>query len=178
MKLVLAALTASTLMFCSFCAAAAVDEKFDRFTQETKITYIADGQLANPGRGKNALLFSAHATASAGDPPEFKSASIILAHVGKGWHYLRCHTVHWLIDGTPRPMEKTTHFGDVHRGAITSEKVVQPLSREDLHALATASTVEVKLCNDEMKLSAEMLRNLVDVASRAGALVRLPEAQP
>ena len=85
--------------------------------------------------------------AKAGGP-----ASLILERSFKDWTWMECHRVDMLVDGLPMQPDSVAWDGDAHLGGVT-EWVTMTFIGENIEQLASASTVEIRVCGDEIELT-------------------------
>jgi hypothetical protein len=81
------------------------------------------------------------------------------------WQYLRCHDVAFIADDVRIIDLPTKHNGDVGKGVVV-EQIQFVLTRDQLIRLATAKSVEAKVCNREFHLQGTEIMALQDLASR------------
>jgi hypothetical protein len=141
-------------LLISFAASAAIERKQDRFTGKTTLQYSSQKGLQHASTGK--LLFNAFRETENG---EELRAYLFVTYAGRNWRYLRCESVHWLLDGSPLDLPEPIFSRDTHRGGV-SETMIQPMSLEQMTAMGSAATLELKICNDELTFSSVDIQGL------------------
>jgi hypothetical protein len=130
----------------ALATAPALAQKFtdetDRFTGVRSIDYQDAVSL-------DSASVSSYVKVGAGKEEFF---SIISIYSDDSWQYLRCRSTHWLADGQPLKMADAVHDGTAMRGGVV-EHLIQRMTKQQMQALAKATTVEFKICNDEYRLS-------------------------
>lgn len=99
--------------------------------------------------------------------------TLTIGAVSSEWRYLRCHTVDMLADGRPVPLPDFEHEGDVGRlirSPVMHERVTATLPKETFDAMASASSIRVRLCNDVIEFSAEQVATVHDFVRRWNAI--------
>ncbi|HVZ79190.1 MAG TPA: hypothetical protein VHE12_00155 [bacterium] len=79
--------------------------------------------------------------------PQF--ALEIIAPGDKGWRYLDCKELNWLVDGKPFKWQDQDYDNSVLDSGSTMEYFRIYLTPKMLAKLAKAQTIEGKICNDE-----------------------------
>lgn len=149
-------LIACLLMAVAVEASAQFKTETDRFTGKTTIGYSGKS-FGVPGAGQ--FRISTY-TVKAQDEPE--THFMFLIRTGSGWRYLRCDSVNWLLDGKPFDLPKPDFQRDTMRGGVI-EGMIFYFSKEKLAQMAAASSLEVKVCNDELAFPPEDLAGLRQV---------------
>jgi hypothetical protein len=93
---------------------------------------------------------------------------------GDSWKYLNCHTVAFLVDGTPFSMGKSSYDSRMS-GAYTSEYLEWDVAFAKIEALARAKSIEYKVCNDEYSVNPSQMpdiRSFVEVVRRESGAPR------
>lgn len=124
---------------------AVVVRKVDKFTG--RVTYSLDPDFKE---ARERPVLTAYTSA----PPGERPAAVLLAflQISKGWQYLECHHVYFLIDGK-RARPKTVHNGKGLGGATVLERVKMELGLAALETIAGSSSAEFRLCNYEARVS-------------------------
>lgn len=160
-------ISASLLLHASAVTAdstGVVESRFDRFKGTTSYIYRGKGERKIASGRTPGLEFQAQAYVKApelGAPPE---ASMFISHFGRGWRYLRCRNLYWLVDGAPIQLSEPKAINDVLSGGRVAEIIIQSVSIEQLEQLGSARSVEFKLCNDEVALLTEDIEALAEIA--------------
>lgn len=139
-----------------------IAEEYDRFKGRTVVDLAPDyGEMTSLRQGSLWVNYSYDGQTPS--PP----ATLVFAlwSVNDDWEYLNCHSLNFLIDGSPLQVD-TERKGEVLSGGRVSETIMSTLATKDFLKLVNAKLVEGKLCNTEFKLSAEQMQGLKDVASR------------
>lgn len=102
----------------------------------------------------------------------------VVSHLGgasyTSWKYLQCHAMHAVADGVPVELGRSRHDGRVGSGYLL-EFIAVDLDQAALEAIAGASLVRVRICNDVFELGPAHLARFRQLA----ALLRLsPEDTP
>jgi hypothetical protein len=87
------------------------------------------------------------------------------------WAYLHCHGFAMLVDGKPVRLPQPEHDGRVSRGFV-SEFITVKTDASVFETIASAKTVEIKVCNDEWLLP----QQVIDHAKRMVAITAPPPA--
>lgn len=171
-------LASLVLLTCLFSAGAwardesrgVVRSSTDRFTGTTTYEYRGIGERPIASGRSPGLEFQAQAfvKSSAGD--DRITASIFISYFGRGWRYLRCQNLNWLVDGRPVELSKPNAVNDVMYGGRVAEIIVQSLTIEQLAMLGRANSVEFKLCNDEVALRQEDIAAMAEIARLASGI--------
>jgi hypothetical protein len=138
------------LLSSFFFAASAYGEvktESDRFTGETTISLTTKPS----GVGSQDLFVTGKVKPDGTVPGGF---IIMFVSIQNGWKYLRCHSMHWLLDGKPLEMPDTKHDGEVGNGGgmVIEEIVTLGVSEEKLRAIGHADKIEYEICNDAFTL--------------------------
>ncbi len=123
-----------------------VSDDTDRFTGAREIKYQSPPAFGGPQVSSYINL------KGDGGKSFYSIVSVYTSSRAGGWQYLRCKTMHWLVDGQPFQMPEPVYQGSVLTGGVL-EHFVLNMSQDQMRALAQAATVEFKICNDEFKLS-------------------------
>lgn len=135
------------LLLLSFKASAEFKTEVDRFSGSTEHSYTGPSFPAPPA---GQFKLSMHKTQQPGkDDAQF----MFLIRTGSNWRYLRCESVRWLRDGQPFDFVEPTFQRDTMRGGVI-EGLIFILTPEQHAQLASASTLELKICNDELAIPA------------------------
>ncbi len=145
---------------------AKVEVSFDRFTNTTSamLRPMRIGGLLS-GFEIGAVMVSLGGQPLSSTP----RALVMIRSTNDEWQYLRCHGLSILADGQSLGVIPTEHAGDVEAGirrARVIERVSASLSLDQLVQLATARTVEGRLCNTEFALNPKQILAFRDFASR------------
>ncbi len=162
--------------FCLGLAACAsgppVKKTTDRFTGAEVVTLEGVGFLgaATPATLMGIDSFGAASMRLAAVVPAGDDVLLSFSSLSqRGWRYLHCRRIDMLVDGVAPTLPPFEYDGRV-LSSFVSETFSARVSRELVERLATAKTVELRICADEMKASANLskeLRNFVNAAWRA-----------
>lgn len=137
-------LIAASLCIFSSAAIAQIKDSVDRFTGERSLTYSSEERIRTGGR-PHIILTEA--------PSKGGFTALLFFSSSRGWRYLNCHRVNWLVDGVPLETGSTEHDGRVGNGGSVIEHVDQFLSKEQVAALGVAQKAELRVCSDEYSLT-------------------------
>lgn len=163
MKRLTAVLFLTLALWSANTAAQTFEDSIDRFTGKRGIKYVAKPKMTAPTVSTFVNVLDGEANSN------LLITVFGFSRAGGSWKYLQCNQTHWLVDGNPFPTQGVIHRGKVIRGGVI-EHLGQPLTLEQLDALAAATTIEFKICNDEFVMSKEDQEGLRQVAAAfAGA---------
>lgn len=150
---------------------AQVKDEIDRFTGDREIAFSSPGRTAvgEPdfvleGSVKNGRVVM---------QLKFIVANTTDRRKGTAWKYLSCHTVDWLVDGTPLQLDAATHRGIVARGGVI-EILSQFATPEQLDRIGEAQRVEFRICGDEFLLADVDREGVRSVANKVKGIPTYP----
>jgi hypothetical protein len=149
------------LFVTSVAAFAGVEVKTDRFTGETTYSTPPIAHAKD-----NPLDPWAFITVS--DGKVMPSFSLVINGSFPRWKYIECNNIHWLLDGKPvqfPPVEYSREILHGRRMRVMESFSYLLLPIEKLKAIASASVVEYKICNDEYKFDKTTLSNFRELWS-------------
>ena len=76
----------------------------------------------------------------------------LIGSQGDAWNYDTCHSVNWVIDGTPMASGETNWEGKPLDGAVM-ETIFQMADYSDLEKMSGARSIEYRVCNDAFVLT-------------------------
>lgn len=146
-------------------AAGQLIDQHDRFTQKRELKWMSDVRSADPqAMGLNASVYFVN-----GDRP-FQ----VLAHLAGGFEqieYANCNQVYWLASGEPvTPIEQQYKILPRKVQGTYLEVFTSVFSVEDFQRLASAASVEYKVCNTVGAVPVEDLEGLRQIQ----ALMKTP----
>lgn len=141
-------------LICCTASAQDIQDKTDRFTGKRSIHY-----LDPPANNMSTIGVSSFITVEEAKEQFFLIISAYRSSRDGGWRYLRCNNTYWLADGVPVDVPDSLHDGSVVSGGVL-EQIVQPLTLETMRTLASATTVEYKICNDEYTVTPQQMQGL------------------
>jgi hypothetical protein len=100
---------------------------------------------------------------------ESRNISILFHTSGQEWQFLKCHSLNWLVDGTPLPMPETTHDGDVGSGFVM-EHIHVTVPPTVFLKLASAAAIRGRIYTTAFMLTVDQVRSLRSFAEQAGLL--------
>jgi hypothetical protein len=160
------------LLFAMAAANAQVKDSVDRFTGKRELVYSSTDKLQ---LGKPHLIAAATVDGqSISSNLTFMVASVTDRPTGTAWKYLRCHSMAWLVDGTPIQLGQVVHSGQVVRGGV-NEVITQLVTVDQLQKLSAGKVVEYRICNDEYRLSAADMVGLGEMAAKIAPSANQPK---
>lgn len=81
------------------------------------------------------------------------------------WQYLSCHSLRWLVDGSPISLPDPIHRGRVIRGGVIETLLVR-VPIDEARRLATAQMVEYRICNDQFAMPASAISGLREMLGK------------
>ncbi len=153
---IIAAVAAMGLMSLPLWAqAVSVKDETDRFTGLRSVSW------STVPSSPEAFTFNTYAYL-----PEGQSAKYLVELLtwGDEGRYRRCNFVNWLVDGQ-RATDLEATYASSSAGSATIERFTINLDRKAIEKLATAKSVEYKVCGDEGAIRADDLEGLRQVLS-------------
>lgn len=120
-----------------------LNEKVDKFKGTRTVSWES---FKDPGRGYSLNVY-AHFAKSYNAKPFGYYALLVPPHGTAS--FADCHQNDWLIDGAPTP-----ELASAYRASGNSQMFRVELGRSTLEKIASAKSVEVKICNTEAEISA------------------------
>lgn len=147
--------TAALGLMCTPILAQAghLNDETDRFTGMRSVTWAT-----LPSTEEEFVLKSSAYIAESGNA----YYQVQLITYADSSRYQNCHWVDWLVDGRRAP-ELKAEYGLDHGSGVSIERFTVKADRKTLERLASARTVEYKVCNDEGVVRDEELRGLREV---------------
>lgn len=124
--------------------------KEDRFEGTTQIISGAPLDGDKPGLQFLAVLKGKH----------LQGADLGVFSHSDDWRYLKCRSLHFLVDGKPLQLPQAKYDGDVGYAGHVTENFWMHVGMATYRQLAKAGSIEYKVCNDEMAVSEEGMLNL------------------
>jgi hypothetical protein len=85
----------------------------------------------------------------------------MLVSRNKGWRYLDCHSVYFLLDNKKFSLPGATHDGSVTASGLVVEYVrIRSLTMKQIEEMAQSKKIEYKICNDEYTVTPEDMRDI------------------
>jgi hypothetical protein len=158
--------------------AQSVTQEFDRFSGQTKITYVNHGKVA---LGKPVVSIFSNV---GGETPISGVRFMVAPTLDRGYQpmpYVGCDRVEWLIDGKPMKFGPVLYdFKHVRTARI--DFISQAIEPSGLAAMGNASTVEYRICGvTQGTFDAGDIAGAREVAARtaaAGGIAPLSPASP
>ncbi len=99
--------------------------------------------------------------------PGWEKVWLMIRMTNPEWVFIKCHQLDWLVDEKPfNVMEATEWDGSVGSGYV-SEFITQKIPAKDFIQLASASTVEGRLCFAEFSLIPKQINTLKEFLKAA-----------
>ncbi len=138
-------------------ALAQVEKTYDRFKTATVVRARISG-ADDRGRPIPTLIGTFAGDKLVTSPT---TISLLFQKTSPDWKYLQCFGTDFLLDGRPFSLGEPTHDGRVGAGYVL-EFIQFTVGFTRIVELASAHTVEVKICNDEFRLSAQEMSIIKD----------------
>lgn len=138
----------------AFSASGQYSVKEDRFTGDKTVTFKSNTAITP---NSTVIPYERHFIAirsKTADNAEMNSIFIIFK--SRRWTYLRCAHMDWLVDGKPFKFNEVRTQFDTGTKSVT-EGFILTADRAKLAQIASAKTVEMKVCNDEYVISSEAI---------------------
>lgn len=142
------------LALCALPAHAQFKAEYDRFKDKT-LLWAPPLEVFPKGRIEPQAFTNFPGKSPVATPPSVAIAFRTISP--KGWQFLKCHHTNALVDGKPFALPEATHSGDSLEGSQVQESVRVILDWKDFVKVASAQTVEFRICNTELKITAKRL---------------------
>jgi hypothetical protein len=137
---------AAALFLPSIAFAGQLTEKVDRFNGSKQVAWES---FSDPGRGYSLNVYAHYADAK--DAKPYGYYALLVPPFGAS-SFSDCHHNQWLVDGKP-----ARNLNGIYESMGSSQTFRLELQRADLESIASASSVEFKICTSEGSISASDL---------------------
>ncbi|GAA0715203.1 hypothetical protein [Dokdonella soli] len=147
------AIIVAALFLCHAAIAREPYITYDKFEGVTKIIGGAPQKEGSPGLTFLAVVKN----------KKLRELTMGVDSKSDEWRYLKCRSLAWLINGKRVVVGEPEYDGDVGYKGVYEHLYVN-LSRHLLQQMSVASSIEYKVCNDEIAVTDEGLENIQDFA--------------
>lgn len=142
--------------------------KYNRIEDRTNVSTKSQGVK---GAGLNILFYFNHKGKALEDP--INQVGMVLDSYSRNWKYLRTTELRLFVlaDGERFSVDGRRHDSNVYSGSHSvsvSERLIFPLSMEQLKTISTAKSVEFQLSRDQFTLSERTVRGIRELLAYVG----------
>ena len=145
----------AVVIFYPYNSFAEIEIKYDRFKDRTSVW--TDPKKTGGTNLQPALVLMGNYPGKIPSIP--KVCELAFALKGSNWAYLHCHSLSCLADGSPVELPPSKHDGRVGRGYVM-EYISLMIPFSIIEQLSKSEKVEFKLCNTEITLTKNDMRDL------------------